>query len=163
MKEMLNLTQQEYVNKIDQLHNKLQAAWRDDQRVTALKIAIQLSKLLADVSPLQFYPSKFVLVTDVLESFGQLIFDRISEKSAPGSADHNAEAAKETCRNWFFKVASIRELLPRLYIEISIMRCITFLEPRSIFAEIVPRFAQMIRGIGDHLVASYARCYLTRY
>ncbi|OWA52067.1 UPF0505 protein C16orf62-like protein [Hypsibius exemplaris] len=166
MKEMLNLTQQEYVNKIDQLHSKLQTAWRDDQRVTALKIAIQLSKLLADISPLQFYPSKFVLVTDVLESFGQLIFDRIAEKGGSpglgGKEDYNAEAAKETCRNWFFKVASIRELLPRLYIEISIMRCITFLEPRSVFAEMVPRFALMIRGIGDHLVASYARCYLAR-
>jgi hypothetical protein len=162
MKEMLNLSQQEYINKIEQLHNKLQSAWRDDQRVTALKIAIQLAKLLADVNPLQFYPSKFVLVTDVLESFGQLIYERIADKSGSGGDEHNAEAAKETCRNWFFKVASIRELLPRLYIEISIMRCVTFLEPRSIFAEIVPRFAKMIRGIGDHLVASYARCYLAR-
>lgn len=143
MKEMLNLSQHEYVNKIDQLHTKLQSAWRDDHRVTALKIAIQLAKLLSDTAPLQFYPSKFALVTDVLETFGQLIYDRIADKSAnvfgDKSPDLTPETAKETCRNWFYKVASIRELLPRLYIEISIMRCQTFLEPKTAYMEVIPR------------------------
>ncbi|XP_055343694.1 LOW QUALITY PROTEIN: VPS35 endosomal protein-sorting factor-like [Paramacrobiotus metropolitanus] len=166
MKEMMNLSQQEYISKIDQLHNKLQQAWREDQRVTALKISIQLAKLLSDTYPLQFYPSKFVLLTDVLETFGQLIYDRILDKSGTvfgdSSPDRTPEAAKETCRNWFFKVASIRELLPRLYVEISIMRCSSFLEDKTTYLEIIPRFAKMIRGIGDHLVASYMRCYLAR-
>ena len=32
----------------------------------------QCAKLLADVSVIQFYPSKFVLITDILDTFGEL-------------------------------------------------------------------------------------------
>ena len=34
----------------------------------------QCSKLLADISVIQFYPSKFVLVTDILDTFGKVFF-----------------------------------------------------------------------------------------
>lgn len=79
---MQNLTQQEYIGKINQLNSELISAWKTDQRVKSLKIAIQCSKLLADAtSVIQFYPSKFVLVTDILDSFGKLVYDRLKSKS----------------------------------------------------------------------------------
>ena len=37
-------------------------------------LLLQCSKLLADVNVIQFYPSKFVLVTDILDTFGKLYF-----------------------------------------------------------------------------------------
>ena len=39
---MLNLSQQEYVSRIDELNQALIHAWEQDQRVKALKIAIQV-------------------------------------------------------------------------------------------------------------------------
>lgn len=78
---MLDVTQQEYIQKIEQLNQELVHAWNSDQRVTALKIVIQCSKLLADTSVLQFYPSQFVLITDVLDIFGRLVYDRLKQKS----------------------------------------------------------------------------------
>lgn len=56
-------------------------AWASEQRVKAFKIAIQCSKLLSDVNVMQFYPSKFVLITDILDTFGNLVFARLKDRS----------------------------------------------------------------------------------
>lgn len=75
--------------------------------------------------------------------------------------DMVSDSAKETCLNWFYKVASIRELLPRLYVEIAILKSYRFLDKNDI-KEALERLTKTIRGIGDPLVAVYARCYLCR-
>lgn len=175
VREMLNLSQQEYTTRIEELHQALRQAWDQDQRVRALKIAIQCSKLLVDTSVVQFYPSKFVLITDILDNFGQLVYQRIHSKAEylkPGSKvpvplpadftpDQVPESAKETCRNWFFKIASVRELIPRFYVETAILRCCSFLTRRE-YSGVLLRLTGTICGIGDPLVAAYARCYLCR-
>ncbi|KAK6187960.1 hypothetical protein SNE40_005876 [Patella caerulea] len=175
VQQMLNLSQQDYVKRIDELNQALINAWEKDHRVTALKIAIQCSKLLSDISVIPFYPSKFVLITDILDTFGRLVFDRLKEKAQyipAGSGvpvklpdkftpDQVPESAKETCRNWFFKIASIRELIPRFYVEAAIIKSYSFLRPND-YADALHRLALMCRGIGDPLVAAYARCYLAR-
>ncbi|XP_034049228.1 VPS35 endosomal protein sorting factor-like isoform X2 [Thalassophryne amazonica] len=167
-REMLNLSQQDYANRIEELNQSLKEAWATDQKVKALKIVIQCSKLLSDTSVIQFYPSKFVLITDILDTFGRLVYDRIwTMCSDPRpladsfTVDDVNDTAKETCLNWFFKIASIRELLPRLYVEAAILKCNRFLNKLGI-QETLPRLSSMVRGIGDPLVAAYARAYLCR-
>uniref|UniRef100_A0A663N952 VPS35 endosomal protein-sorting factor-like n=1 Tax=Athene cunicularia TaxID=194338 RepID=A0A663N952_ATHCN len=168
-KELLNLTQQDYMNRIEELNQSLKDAWSSDQKVKALKIVIQCSKLLSDTTVIQFYPSKFVLITDILDTFGKLVYERIQSMcvdnrvSLPDNFSPECvnDTAKETCLNWFFKIASIRELIPRFYVEAAILKCNKFLSKTGI-SECLPRLTSMIRGIGDPLVAVYARAYLCR-
>ena len=63
-------------------------------------------------------------------------------------------------QNWFYKVSSIRELVPRFYVEIAILRCYRLLMPQSELPAIVERLSRAIRGFGDPLAATYARSYL---
>lgn len=77
----MDVSQEEYVQKIEMLNYELLKAWNNDHRVNSLKIAIQCSKLLANTSVLRFYPSQFVLITDVLDMFGRLVYDRLKQKS----------------------------------------------------------------------------------
>ena len=70
---------------------------------------------------------------------GRLVFERIRDKSVTYTAGSNMPkalsnnftpeevpvSAKETCQNWFYKVASIRELIPRLYLFFILLNIVT--------------------------------------
>ncbi|CAF2901704.1 unnamed protein product [Rotaria sp. Silwood2] len=163
------LTQQEYINRINEMSKDMSQAWKNDQRVKTLKIAIQCSKLLADMNVMEFYPSKFCLITDVIDTFGKLVYARLLEKSASSTGkipdrvvpDLIPETTRETARNWFYKIAIIRELLPRILIEAAILKCYNFLSATHYRSALV-QLVKMCRGIGDPLVAAYTRCYICR-
>ena len=42
MQEMANLSQQDFIKRIDELNNALLSAWKEDDRVKSLKIVIQV-------------------------------------------------------------------------------------------------------------------------
>ena len=66
VKEMLNLSQQDYVKRIEELNQALVSAWDADQRVKALKIVIQVSTSLLNhflFSP--FQPPHLSLHSDI--------------------------------------------------------------------------------------------------
>lgn len=69
------------------------------------------------------------------------------------------ESVKETCMNWFYKIASIRELLPRLYLEIALLKSYNFLIKTDDLSKILNRLTNTIRGIGDPLVISQVLIY----
>ncbi|GFZ12533.1 hypothetical protein Acr_23g0009180 [Actinidia rufa] len=122
------ISQQEYVSRLHELKDEITRAWQADDRVTSLKLSIKVAKLLMDTSVLEFYPTLFVLATDVMDMVGDMVWERIKQKaefseggnvisSLPAEnfkAEDISVDAKETCSNWFFKIGSIRELLPRM-------------------------------------------------
>uniref|UniRef100_A0A8C1X1M5 VPS35 endosomal protein-sorting factor-like n=1 Tax=Cyprinus carpio TaxID=7962 RepID=A0A8C1X1M5_CYPCA len=131
-RELLNLSQQDYVNRIEELNQSLKEAWGSDQKVKALKIVIQTK--MSVYCKIKCITTQHILLPSL---------------------------SKETCLNWFFKIASIRELVPRLYVEAALLKCNRFLTKSGI-QETLQRLTAMIRGIGDPLVAVYARAYLCR-
>ncbi|KAB5519878.1 hypothetical protein DKX38_024197 [Salix brachista] len=66
------ITGHEYVSRLHELKDEINRAWHAEDHVTALKLTIQVAKLLMDTSVLQFYPTLFVLATDVLDMLGDM-------------------------------------------------------------------------------------------
>ena len=172
----VEITQGQFEAHVKKLSDDLNGAWERDERVNSLKVAIQLAKLLSDTNYPQFYPVMFVLVTDVLEKFGWMVFNRLknkaedalnigntTKKQARLPDDFKTEdvplIAKETCRNWFYKTACIKELLPRLLIETTLLRSYKFLMNDD-YGQILTRLGSLSRGLGDPLVSLYAKAYL---
>lgn len=170
----IEISQSQYVAKVKEMQKRLIASWEHNHKVEALRIAIKCVKLLADADTApQLYPCVFVLVSEVLDAFGKLVFDRIHARASEGDngqplpeplSDHFMSSeiniqATETCRNWFYKTACIRELLPRIYIEIALLGCYRFLCDGE-YPQIVARLSNMIKGVGEPMVALYARLYL---
>eukprot|EP00808_Paulinella_micropora_P032345 g67639.t1 len=176
-KSHLMMSQKEYIAYIEAQHDRLKKAWEGGDRVLSLKIAIQCGKKLNDTSVPQLYPSMYVLLTAVLDTFGDLVFERIKsmgaveQAPAPGQPAQKTHLpydfqpsdvtvqAKETCRNWFYKTACIRELMPRMYCELALIKSYRFLGEEP-FEQMLQRIAKTIRGLGDPLAAQYARCFL---
>lgn len=172
----------------------LRDSWNKEQKVKALKIVIQMCKLLTDTRQLRVYTKKHRLVTDALDEFGDMIYKRIESKiykplhsnyndnayppaASTGGAflnshDNLVDIAKEICKNWFFKIASIRELAPRFYIELAILKiCAISLPTNSkhvlvakqlFFFENLNRLTKAAWGFGDPLVALYARVQICK-
>jgi len=171
----VEVTQKEFVRRIESLHRELISSWERHERVQTLKIAIQCAKLMQDTTVISFYPSAFMMLTSVLDSFGELVYQRIlvqAQDLAKASGDvpivdgefvcsDVPQPAKEICRNWFYKTACIRELVPRFYVEMALMKCYIFLGD-DVYKRIVTRTVSIIRGVGDTLVAGWARVYLTK-
>ena len=108
---MVRYNAREYVTHMTALNEELARAWNNEERVKALKMAIECARLLTNTSTPQFYPTLFVLVTEILDTFGRLVFERIKQKGLTpegmkktrikdfGPRDVTEEA-RETCKNW---------------------------------------------------------------
>lgn len=61
-------------------------AWVDGDRVKALKIAIQSSKMLRDLRQEEFFPSVFMLISELISQFGELVYQRLKSMGFDGKS-----------------------------------------------------------------------------
>jgi hypothetical protein len=160
------VSQDAFITHIDMMTKEMNNAWEHEDRVKTLKLAIQVTKMLKDVLTQDYYPAVFVTLTSMLEHFGNLVYRRLKDMAfdAPTGdmflASQVKEQAKDTAQNWFMKISCIRELQPRLYIELSLLKCYKFLWMDK-FQQVLKRMAEQIRGIGNPIMAAYCAMFLT--
>ncbi|WZY96968.1 hypothetical protein YC2023_069297 [Brassica napus] len=132
------MDQQEYLAKVRELIDGITKAWQVEDRVT---------KLLMDTTVLQFYPTVFVVVTDMLDMVGDMVWERIKEK-----AEHDVDGTVICTLPIGFVVC------PHSYLELAILPCWRFLinQPR----EVLDRLVMMVRGLADPLASLYCRLYM---
>lgn len=150
--------------------------WNREDKVSCIRIAIQCAKLLNDTTTPLFYPQKFILLTDILDNFSDLVRSRMRKLTQQYSngriiiTDENEDTTdfsqipdkvREISRNWFNKVSCIREVLPRIYLELAMVSSQKYMQRRVHQSDLV-RLAKMIRGIAEPLCASYTCAYLAR-
>jgi hypothetical protein len=63
--------------------------------------------------------------------------------------------------NWLYKISSIRELIPRIFVEAAMLRIFSFLlvDP---YTDTLQRLLQSTNGIGHPLISAYARSYIVK-
>lgn len=158
-------SQSDFEAMMDASLKEIKDGWTNGERVKTLKHVIRIVGLLENGSVGWFYPFKFIHVVKVLDLFSDLVDDRLCDLGLKDplqrtwtSKDLN-ENAKSTCRNWTHKVSCIPKLLPRLLLELSLIRCVLYLDGVDV-PKVLLRIAQSIRGIADPMVSSFLRMYL---
>ena len=161
----------EIVKKLEVIKKEMLQKWDKGEKVATLKIIIQCAKILNDVSTPKFYCHKFLIISEFIDNFSKLVYERIC-KLAFGSKQQvdfskitpevGNQLAKDVCMNWIMKTCCIRELLPRIYIDISFLGMFKFIMTDAELEMKILNIAYMIRGISHPLIAFYASMYLTK-
>ena len=170
------ISAKEFTQQLERLDKEMTKFWNREDKVSCIRIAIQCAKLLNDTTTPLFYPQKFILLTDILDNFSELVRSRMRKLTSQHSngriiiTDENEDTTdftqipdkvKEISRNWFNKVSCIREVLPRIYLELAMVSSQKYMQ-RKVHQSDLVRLAKMIRGIAEPLCASYTCAYLAR-
>lgn len=115
--KIASISADEFQNQFKKLKRKMTQFWSKEEKVSCLKICIQCAKLLNDTETPAFYPQKFLIITEILDDFGKMVFDRMKKLSLEhqGVEDYNniidneidfrstPDFVKQRTNNWFLK------------------------------------------------------------
>jgi hypothetical protein len=162
----------EYVAKMEVLKREMLQKWEINDKVGALKIIIHCTKMLNDVFTPKFYTHKFLIISDILDVFSKLVFLRIYKLSFNNNFNENdfgdinpatvTNTSKDICMNWVLKCSCIRELLPRIYIDIIFLKIFKFIYTEKEIEQKLICIAKMIRGLSHPLITYYVSMYLAK-
>ncbi|VDM63130.1 unnamed protein product [Angiostrongylus costaricensis] len=178
LRRLSETSQNEFVSHVNKLRELLITAWQDNKRIEAVRVdailVTELARLLSAPTTPSFFPVQWVLVTDILDLFGKLVYDRLflkanEERKAAGCAalqsnfvsDDILSDTTEVARNWFCKIADIKEVVPRFYVESTLIGCLRFLDSATLSVNLL-RLTKMVEKFPHPLSAAYARAYICK-
>lgn len=122
------------------LNEDIVNVWLVEDWVNVLKLCVKVAKLLGDIKVGKFYLVLFVLVMEVIEIVGWLVYDwilwKFEELMLEGGmkvlledfkASRVRTVAKNTCRNWFYKIVIIWDIVLWIYMEFVLFKCYRFI------------------------------------
>lgn len=127
--------------------------------------------MLNDVFTPKFYTHKFLIISDILDTFSKLVYNRMYKLAFINdpNIDFNDinpaivnPMAKDVCTNWMLKCACIRELLPRIYIDIIFLKIFRLIMTEKEIEQKLIIIARMVRGISHPLISYYVSMYLAK-
>ncbi|PWA64095.1 hypothetical protein CTI12_AA346860 [Artemisia annua] len=171
------VSQQEFIRRLHELKGEIKRSWNSDDRVTSLNLSIKVAKLLMDTSVAQFYPTLFVLATDILDMLGGMVWERIKEKAEfadNGTRTCSLSGQIKYLGSWGIAAPNmcmlchqgleihdhyfLDALILGRYLELAIFPCWRFLDDHVM--DKLMRLVMMIRGIADPLASAYCRFFL---
>ncbi|EGR27329.1 hypothetical protein IMG5_197970 [Ichthyophthirius multifiliis] len=158
------ITMKSYIDYLSDMHSKMKKKWNEQDKVGTLQITIQAIKLFNDNEQPKFSPYKYVYIMDILDSFSKFVFQRMKKLAFPTynaeklknltffdiSGSNIPESCQEICKNWLRKVSSIRELVPRIYIEAALLPINYFIDSSNIQQQLL-KLSYQSRSIGDYI------------
>ncbi|ETN86522.1 hypothetical protein NECAME_05926 [Necator americanus] len=81
LRKLSDISQNEFVAHVNELREQFLAAWEDNKRIESVRIMTELSRLLSAPTAPYFFPVQWVLVTDILDLFGKLVYERLLFKA----------------------------------------------------------------------------------
>eukprot|EP01029_Cantina_marsupialis_P025720 TRINITY_DN6817_c0_g1_i1.p1 TRINITY_DN6817_c0_g1~~TRINITY_DN6817_c0_g1_i1.p1 ORF type:complete len:864 (-),score=236.77 TRINITY_DN6817_c0_g1_i1:197-2725(-) len=153
----------EFFDLLDEKEAEMLELWQKGMLHQAFKVMIQIARFLLETCDPSVYVAIFARISKTLTKFGNLAYKRMISHAGLKNADFLAsnvkQSAKEMCRNWLYKISCIEELVPRILLELAILPCYRLLSDDE-YPNILIRVSNMIRGVGDDLIAAYIRVYL---
>ncbi|KAK2714867.1 VPS35 endosomal protein-sorting factor-like isoform X2 [Artemia franciscana] len=141
---------------------KLQIESFPEQKTMREKATLNLTHSL----PALPYPLVYSSVCDLLEAFGDLVYNRVICKAGGKSTGQQKEnfvskEASETSKNWLCKISQIPDLVCKLYVEIALIRVHSFAKiekPEQTLA----RIFLCICEVTDPVIYIYMLAYLLK-
>ena len=141
---------------------ELEKLHRDSLHWEMIELISNSCQLLINAKSPQFYPAQFMMVLDLVECFGKMVYDRIAKhKSVP---DNDFITFKDGSRellalNWSMILCRTSKLLPRLLLQTAFLRCVKF-HPFKTVPEAIDQIINAIPGLGSASSGIYVRTYL---
>jgi len=147
--------------KIQDYSKQLEEYHKEERYWEMIELISEACKLLSNTQSPQFYPAQFMMILDLVESFGKMVFNRISQHpTTKGDFLKDKQGSSQLlCLNWSMILCRTSQLLPRLLLQTSFLRCVKF-HPFKSIEQSISQIVSGISGLGSATSGIYARAYL---